>query len=74
MITGRHRSSTELGTSSPSPVPPYRYLDRLRLALRPGGVLLVSTPNLHRLRSIALMPARRELCDSTFAVVGDLVR
>jgi SAM-dependent methyltransferase len=42
------------------PVPPYHYLDRLRLALRPGGVLLVSTPNLHRLRNIALLLAGRE--------------
>ena len=42
------------------PVPPYQYLDRLRLALRPGGVLLVSTPNLHRLRNIALLLAGRE--------------
>jgi SAM-dependent methyltransferase len=42
------------------PVPPYQYLDRLRLALRPGGVLLVSTPNLHRLRNIALLLAGRD--------------
>jgi SAM-dependent methyltransferase len=42
------------------PVPPYQYLDRLRVALRPGGVLLVSTPNLHRLRNIALLLAGRE--------------
>jgi SAM-dependent methyltransferase len=42
------------------PVPPYQYLDRLRLALRPGGMLLVSTPNLHRLRNIALLLAGRE--------------
>jgi 2-polyprenyl-3-methyl-5-hydroxy-6-metoxy-1,4-benzoquinol methylase len=42
------------------PVPPYQYLNRLRLALRPGGVLLVSTPNLHRLRNIALLLAARE--------------
>ena len=45
------------------PVPPYQYLDRLRLALRPGGVLLVSTPNLHRARNIALLLAGREPFD-----------
>jgi 2-polyprenyl-3-methyl-5-hydroxy-6-metoxy-1,4-benzoquinol methylase len=42
------------------PVPPYLYLRRLRLALRPGGVLIVSTPNLHRIRNIALLLAGRE--------------
>ena len=42
------------------PVPPYQYLDRLCRALRPGGVLLVSTPNLHRLRNIALLLAAQE--------------
>lgn len=45
------------------PVPPYRYLNRIRLALRLGGVLLVSTPNLHRLRNIALLQAGREPFD-----------
>ena len=45
------------------PAPPYQYLNRLRLALRPGGVLLVSTPNLHRLRNIALLQVGREPFD-----------
>jgi SAM-dependent methyltransferase len=42
------------------PVPPHVYLERLRLALRPGGVLLVTTPNLHRTRNLALLAAGRE--------------
>jgi SAM-dependent methyltransferase len=49
------------------PVQPYAYLNRLRVALRPGGVLLVSTPNLHRLRNIVLLLAGREPFDH-FAV------
>jgi 2-polyprenyl-3-methyl-5-hydroxy-6-metoxy-1,4-benzoquinol methylase len=42
------------------PVPPHEYLARIRIALRPGGVLLVSTPNLHRIRNIALLVLGRE--------------
>jgi SAM-dependent methyltransferase len=42
------------------PVPPHEYLARIRVALRPGGVLLVSTPNLHRIRNIARLLLGRE--------------
>lgn len=34
------------------PIPGYVVLDRLRQALRPGGVLICSTPNLYRLKNI----------------------
>ena len=60
------------------PVPPYQYLGRLRLALRPGGALLVSTPNLHRVRNIALLLAGKEpfgpfRCLRTRDVAGQLL-
>ena len=42
------------------PAPPYEYLSRLRLALRSGGILFISTPNLHRLRNLALLALGRE--------------
>lgn len=42
------------------PVPTHLYLERIRRALRPGGVLLVTTPNLHRVRNLALLAAGRE--------------
>ncbi|HEY6614643.1 MAG TPA: methyltransferase domain-containing protein [Vicinamibacterales bacterium] len=34
------------------PVPGYVVLDRLRKALRPGGILVCSTPNFYRLKNI----------------------
>ena len=37
------------------PVPSHLVLERIRKALRPGGVLLLSTPNLYRLRNIAYL-------------------
>jgi SAM-dependent methyltransferase len=42
------------------PVPAHVYLERLRLTLRPGGVLLLTTPNLHRVRNLALLAAGRD--------------
>lgn len=37
------------------PVPPYVVLSKVRNWLRPGGALLITTPNLFRLRNIARM-------------------
>ena len=37
------------------PVPGYTVFERLKKALRPGGVLICSTPNLYRLRNIVFM-------------------
>jgi SAM-dependent methyltransferase len=37
------------------PAPPHTYLNRLRRALRPGGRIIVTTPNLYRLRNVASM-------------------
>lgn len=36
-------------------IPPHVYLARLRHALRPGGRIIVSTPNLQRLRNLAYL-------------------
>lgn len=36
-------------------VPTHVYLERLRGALRPGGKIVISTPNLHRLRNLAML-------------------
>jgi SAM-dependent methyltransferase len=42
------------------PIPGHIVLRRLRMLLRPGGVLLCSTPNLYRLRNVAyLLRGRR---------------
>jgi SAM-dependent methyltransferase len=45
------------------PVPGYISLSRLRSLLRPGGVLLCSTPNLYRLRNIFYLVSGRQLFD-----------
>lgn len=37
------------------PLPGYVVLERLRRALKPGGVLICSTPNLHRMRNVLHM-------------------
>jgi SAM-dependent methyltransferase len=45
------------------PVPGHVALERLRARLRPGGLLLCSTPNLYRLRNIFYMATGRPLFD-----------
>ena len=45
------------------PVPPYLVLQKLRAHLRPGGVLLMTTPNGYRLRNILYMLANRRILD-----------
>jgi SAM-dependent methyltransferase len=45
------------------PVPGHIVLRRLRTLLRPGGLLLCSTPNLYRLRNIAFLASGRPLFD-----------
>jgi SAM-dependent methyltransferase len=45
------------------PVPGYIPLSRLRSILRPGGVLLCSTPNLYRLRNIFYLMTGRPIFD-----------
>jgi SAM-dependent methyltransferase len=45
------------------PVPGYIPLARLRAVLRPGGVLLCSTPNLYRLRNIIFLIRGNQLFD-----------
>jgi 2-polyprenyl-3-methyl-5-hydroxy-6-metoxy-1,4-benzoquinol methylase len=45
------------------PIPGHVALERLRARLRPGGLLLCSTPNLYRLRNIFYMVAGRPLFD-----------
>jgi SAM-dependent methyltransferase len=37
------------------PIPGYIVLERLRKTLRPGGILICTTPNLYRLRNLAFM-------------------
>ena len=34
------------------PIPGYIVLERLRKVLRPGGVIICTTPNLYRLRNV----------------------
>jgi SAM-dependent methyltransferase len=41
-------------------VPPHVYLSKLRRALRPGGRIIVTTPNLHRLRNLAFLAVGRD--------------
>ncbi len=45
------------------PVPGHIALRRLRMLLRPGGLLLCSTPNLYRLRNVVYLLRGRQLFD-----------
>jgi SAM-dependent methyltransferase len=45
------------------PTPGHIVLSRLRSLLRPGGVLLCSTPNLYRLRNVVYLLTGRQLFD-----------
>jgi SAM-dependent methyltransferase len=46
------------------PVPGYIALERLRKVLRPGGVLICTTPNLYRLRNVVYMALGRPIFDN----------
>lgn len=52
------------------PVPGHVALARIRACLRPGGVLVASTPNLYRLRNVAYLALGRPLFDH-FDIPGD---
>jgi 2-polyprenyl-3-methyl-5-hydroxy-6-metoxy-1,4-benzoquinol methylase len=45
------------------PIPGYLVLQRLRQVLRPGGVLICTTPNLYRLRNVVYMALGRNIFD-----------
>jgi SAM-dependent methyltransferase len=45
------------------PIPGYIVLERLRKVLRPGGVIICTTPNLHRLRNLVFMALGRRIFD-----------
>jgi SAM-dependent methyltransferase len=45
------------------PVPSHLVLERLRRALKPGGFLLCTTPNLYRLRNVVYMALGRQIFD-----------
>jgi|KBSMisStandDraft_5_1062788.scaffolds.fasta_scaffold05521_3 SAM-dependent methyltransferase len=45
------------------PVPPYLILAKMRTWLKPGGLLLLTTPNLFRLRNLARMALGRDPFD-----------
>jgi 2-polyprenyl-3-methyl-5-hydroxy-6-metoxy-1,4-benzoquinol methylase len=45
------------------PIPGYIVLQRLRKVLRPGGVLICTTPNLYRLRNVVYMALGRNIFD-----------
>ena len=45
------------------PIPGHLVLERLRRALRPGGTLICSTPNLYRLRNIVFMLMGKRIFD-----------
>lgn len=46
------------------PIPGYIALDRLRKVLRPGGVLICTTPNLYRLRNVLYMAIGHPIFDN----------
>jgi 2-polyprenyl-3-methyl-5-hydroxy-6-metoxy-1,4-benzoquinol methylase len=46
------------------PVPPYVILGKMRTWLKPGGALLLTTPNLFRLRNLVRMVRGRDLFDT----------
>ncbi len=45
------------------PIPGYMVLERLRRALRPGGIIICTTPNLYRLRNVVYMALGRPIFD-----------
>jgi SAM-dependent methyltransferase len=45
------------------PIPGYLVLERLRKVLRPGGVIICTTPNLYRLRNVVFMALGRPIFD-----------
>lgn len=45
------------------PIPGHIVLERIRAALKPGGVLICSTPNLYRLRNIVYMVIGKQIFD-----------
>jgi SAM-dependent methyltransferase len=45
------------------PVPGYVALERLRRSLRPGGIIICTTPNLYRLRNLVFMAIGRQIFD-----------
>jgi SAM-dependent methyltransferase len=45
------------------PVPGYIVLERLARALRPGGALMCTTPNLYRLRNVVFMALGQQIFD-----------
>jgi|ERR1700733_3423152 len=46
------------------PIPGYVVLERLRKVLRPGGVIICTTPNLYRLRNLVYMALGRQIFDN----------
>ncbi len=45
------------------PIPGHVVLERLRIALRPGGVIICTTPNLYRLRNVVYMALGKQMYD-----------
>jgi 2-polyprenyl-3-methyl-5-hydroxy-6-metoxy-1,4-benzoquinol methylase len=45
------------------PIPGHVALERLRMRLRPGGLLLCSTPNLYRMRNVIFLATGRRIFD-----------
>lgn len=45
------------------PIPRYIALEQLRKVLKPAGIIICTTPNLHRLRNVLFMALGREVFD-----------
>ena len=45
------------------PIPGHVVLERLRIALKPGGVLICTTPNLYRLRNVVYLALGKQMYD-----------
>ncbi|WP_299491859.1 class I SAM-dependent methyltransferase [Acaryochloris sp. IP29b_bin.137] len=45
------------------PIPGHLALEKLRIALKPGGILICSTPNLYRLRNVVYMILGKQIYD-----------